>query len=111
MTTFNALPEFEKEKKRLSKKLRSLHQDVEAFDKVIAVAPTGIGKNFSIIHYATEVQIVKARLACRSLKNRSLRIIYAHHAETITFIYLEIYFKGDKPNEDRKRIKEYLHDL
>ena len=57
------------------------------------------------------MQVVKARLACHALKNRSLRVVYAYHENTITFMYIELYFKGVKENEDRKRIEGYLESL
>ena len=37
-----------------------------------------------------------------------MRVVYAYHGTSITFVYIEIYFKGHKENEDRQRIKEYL---
>lgn len=111
MNHFNKLPEFEKEFSKLSKKYRSLQEDLNKFEKFIKTKPTGLGKNFTIIYDGSDVKVVKARLACRSLKDRSVRIIYAHHETSITFVYIEIYFKGDKNNEDRDRIKEYIKSL
>jgi hypothetical protein len=102
------LPEFEKEYKRLENKYPSLSDDILKFEKLLCNYPTGIGKNFDIIHSSDKVKIIKARLACKSLKNRSIRVIYAYHGAIVTFVYLEIYFKGDKENEDRGRIAEYL---
>ncbi len=108
MSHFNRLSEFEKELKRLESKYRSLPDDLLRLEKVITLHPTGIGTNFAIIHRQGNVTVVKTRLACRALKNRSMRLIYAFHNDTITFVYLELYFKGDRENEDRERIKEYL---
>ena len=51
---------------------------------------------------------MKARLACKSLRDRSIRVIYAYHNDTVTFVYIELYFKGDKKNEDRERVREYI---
>ena len=70
--------------------------------------PLGLGKNFTVIHYGTALKIIKARLACRSLKDRSVRIVYAYHGDTMTFMYIEIYFKGNKESEDKSRVKEYI---
>lgn len=108
MNRFNQLPEFEKEFTKLSQKFQSLVEDLKKFEKLISLSPTGKGKNFSIIHSSEKCKVVKARLACKSLRNRSMRIIYAYHDDTVTFVYIEIYFKGDKENEDRDRIKKYL---
>ena len=108
MKNFNSLPEFDKELKRLGEKYPSLSDDLKKFEKLIAEYPTGIGVNFTRIHHSPHLQIVKARLSCKSLRDRSIRVIYAYHKETITFMYLEIYFKGEKENENYERVKEYI---
>ena len=108
MANFDELPEFQKELKRLSKKYRTLDDDFEKFKKVLLVAPTGSGSNFVIIHSSLNTKMVKARLACRALRDRSLRIIYVHFERERRIEFIELYFKGDKENEDRARIKEYL---
>jgi len=108
MKTFNRTPEFSKEFKKLEKKFRSLSSDLKSLEKIVQITPTGIGKNFTIIHDGDEVQIVKVRLACKSLKNRSLRVIYAYHNESLHFMYIEIYAKNVKESEDRERVYEYI---
>lgn len=108
MSHFKQLPEFEKELKKLSKKYQTLHQDLKTLEKVLNSQPTGIGKNFTILHYSEEVILVKTRLACKSLRDRSMRVIYAYHNQTVTFVYIELYFKGNKESEDAGRIAEYL---
>ncbi len=51
------------------------------------------------------------KFACRSLPgkgNRSgIRIIYAFCERGCSVEYIEIYYKGDKENEDRGRIRKY----
>lgn len=108
MNNFNSLIEFEKEFKRLFKKYKTLNDDFEKFKKVIFAAPTGVGKNFVIIHDSPSVKIIKARMACRALRNRSLRVIYAYRKEEANIDFIEIYFKGEQENEDRGRIKDFL---
>ncbi|OGZ43456.1 MAG: hypothetical protein A3J55_02800 [Candidatus Ryanbacteria bacterium RIFCSPHIGHO2_02_FULL_45_17b] len=108
MNRFDALAEFEKEFKRLFKKYRTLDDDLEKFKKILVTTPTGIGKNFVIVYSSQTVKIVKARMACRALRDRSLRIVYSHIEQEQRFDFIEIYFKGEKENEDRERIKEYL---
>lgn len=108
MSHFSLLPEFEKNFERLAKKYPSLDRDLIDFENVLRILPTGSGKNFTIIYSTKEIKIVKARLACKSLRNRSMRVIYAYHDDTVTFVYIEIYFKGDKESEDRECIREYL---
>ncbi len=108
MNHFNALAEFEKEFKRLFKKYRTLDDDLENFKKILITTPTGIGKNFVIVSSSQTVKIVKARMACRALRDRSLRIVYSYIEPERRIDFIEIYFKGEKENEDRERIKEYL---
>lgn len=107
--SFNKLPEFIKEFKRLSKKYKSLSADLEEFKKVIAVIPLGNGKHFNIIAKNGNISIIKARFFCRYLKGSSLRIIYAFCSDdlNVRFDFIEIYFKGDKENEDKERIKKF----
>jgi len=111
MNHSNHLPEFEKEFKNLFKKYRSLGDDFKKFERYIFENPTGEGKNFVIIYSNEKIKIIKTRLACESLRGRSMRVIYSYHEDTLTFMYIEIYFKGDRENEDRERIKRYLKSL
>jgi len=111
MTRFAQLPEFEKELKRLSKKYPTPVDDIEDIKPVLISSPTGIGKNFVTIGTFQEVKIVKVRIHCESLRARTIRLIYAYHKDRIEFVYIELYFKGDKENEDRGRIAGYIKDI
>ena len=111
MSHFKRTPQFEKDLKKLSKKYPSLSNDIADFEQVPRVFPTGNGKNFTIIHHSEKVKLVKSRLTCTSLRDKSMIIIYAYHSEGIEFVYLELYFKGDKENEDRGRVEGYLESL
>ena len=111
MSHFNQLPEFEKELAKLSKKYPSLYEDLKKFERLIEINPTGLGANFVTIYNSKELKIVKARLACKSLRTRAMRIIYAYHNNMTTFVYIEMYFKGNKENEDRERIKTYFKKI
>ncbi len=108
--SFNELPEFAKEFKKYSKKYLSLSEDLDEFKKVITNFPLGTGKHFNVLAAKDAVRIVKARFFCKYLKGSSMRIIYAYCEGSIAFIFIEIYFKGDKPNEDRGRISDFLKD-
>lgn len=92
---FESLPEFDKDVKRLLKRFRSLEADLETLQKYLAVAPQASPPNIK-------------KFACRALKGRGansgIRIIYALHAEKQKIVFIEMYFKGDKENEDRSRI-------
>ena len=95
MNNFDSIPEFDKEFKRLFKKYKTLNDDFEKFKKVILAAPTGVGKNFNIIHSSERIKVVKAHLACRYLRNNHLmRVIYAYFEQEQRIEFIELYFKG-----------------
>ena len=106
--SFDELPEFKKECKRLARKYRSLTEDLKEFRKVVSVIPLGNSKHFTVIEQNDVLRIVKARLFCRYLKGSSLRVIYSYSERAQRIEFIEIYYKGDKENEDRKRIQQYL---
>jgi mRNA-degrading endonuclease RelE of RelBE toxin-antitoxin system len=108
------LPEFEKDFKRLSKKFRTLEEDFKTFintqlnlfhkkgiDNKGVVPISGIGIPYPKVYKAR-------KFACRSLKGRGvdsgIRVIYTYWEEKDKLEFIEIYFKGDKENEDRDRI-------
>lgn len=113
---FRCTKEFQKDFKKLSKKFRTLDNDLMEFKKILYTSPLGIGKHFNVLTKSDHIYIVKARFFCQSLKKKDLRIIYAyienHTAiEMIGIEFIELYFKGNKGNEDKERIKEYLRPL
>ncbi|MFC2166767.1 hypothetical protein ACFLQZ_02230 [Acidobacteriota bacterium] len=111
------LPEFEKDLKKLTKKFRTLEEDLETF----------IQKQLKLYHKLrvdnkgtfpisdlgiTHPKIFKSKkFACRSLKGRGassgIRIIHAYYEHGDVLELVEIYFKGEKENEDRKRIRSH----
>ncbi len=105
---FNELPEFQKELKWLGKKYKSLLNDLQEFRNVVSAVPLGNSKHFNTIMQTEVLHIIKARLFCRYLKGASLRIIYAYFNQNQQIEFIELYYKGDKENEDRERIKKYL---
>ena len=110
MITFDELPEFQKDCKRLGKKYKSLIDDLKEFRNVVSIVPLGNSKHFIIITQIKVLYIVKARLFCRYLKGSSLRVIYAYFEQEQRIEFIEVYFKGDKENENHDRIKEYLNN-
>jgi len=84
---------------------------LQEFKSVITVVPLGNSKHFNVITQIENIRIVKARFFCRYLKGSSLRIIYAYIEEKKKIEFIEIYFKGNKVNEDRIRIKQYLKSM
>jgi hypothetical protein len=107
---FDRLPEFQKEFKRLSKKYKSLSGDLQEFCNVVSAVPFGTSKHFTVITQTETMSIIKARLFCRYLKGSSLRIIYAYFESKKKIEFIELYYKGDKENENYERIKEYLNN-
>ena len=108
MMNFNKLPEFSKEFKKLFKRYKTLEIDLEVFKKDIVEVDLSGNKNFAILHQNEQLLIIKARFFCRYLKGKTLRIIYAYYANQKIIEFIEIYFKGNKENEDKERIKNYL---
>jgi hypothetical protein len=108
-----ALPEFDKDLKRL-KKFRTLRDDLDIFTEKqlrlfhkLSIDNKGIVQISNLgIEYP---KIYKARkFACRSLKGKGsasgIRVIYAYFEDEDCVEFIEIYYKGDKENEDRERI-------
>ena len=107
------LPEFDRDIKRLLKRFQTLEEDLE----------TLVNKSLYIFHKQNIYQeifqisglgiqypkIYKVRnFACRSLKGKGarsgIRLIYAYFEDMDKIELIEIYYKGDKENEDRIRI-------
>jgi mRNA-degrading endonuclease RelE of RelBE toxin-antitoxin system len=119
-TLFNKMthaPEFEKDLKKLLKRFPSLEDDLRMFVKVAmnAFHKQKIDSN-AIFHISDlgihSPKILKAKkFACKALKGKGahsgIRVIYAYHEEEDWIEFIEIYYKGDKENEDRERIKRY----
>lgn len=112
---FVKLDKFEKEFKKFKKKYKSLDKDLEILKSAIKVAPKGNGsRHWNVLHNANYFVLCKVRMQCTYLKNNSFRVIYAYNFKTekIEFVeFIEIYFKGDKENEDRERIEDYIKSL
>ena len=111
------LPEFEKDIKKLLKRFKTLEDDLEIFIKnelnlyhKLKIDNKGV---FQVPALKIEIpKIYKAKkFACRSLKGKGvqsgIRVIYAHSEKKDKIELIEIYYKGDKENEDRERILEY----
>ena len=114
------LHDFKKDFKKLEKNYPTLKQDLEVFVNTqlklshkLDVDNSGIvqisGLSISV------PKIYKARkFTCKSLKGRGsysgIRIIYAYFKDDDRIELVEMYFKGDKENEDRQRILKYYSD-
>ncbi len=108
------LTEFEKDFKKLAKRFKTLDDDIETFinkqlklthklgiDNKGVVPISGLGIEIPKIYKAK-------KFACKALKGRGgmsgIRIIYAYYEKEDVIEFIEIYFKGDKADEDKKRI-------
>lgn len=108
------LPEFEKNLKKLLERFRTLEDDLDNFIKT----ELNLYHKFSIDNKGIfpmprlpfhNPQVFKAKkIACRSLKGRGvhsgIRVIYSYFEKIDKIELVEIYYKGDKENEDRERI-------
>lgn len=113
-TEITKLPEFEKEFKKLLKKFQSLAEDLDVFiDKQLILTHKLGVDNGGVVRIAglgiDEPKVYKAKkFACKSLKGKGaqsgIRIIYSYSATRDVVEFIEIYYKGDKENEDRERI-------
>ncbi len=107
---FEELAEFRRDLKKLLKKYRSLNEDLEVLMKDLNDEP-GQSPPFSfrIDGLGIETCVIKVKkMACKSLKGRGvntgLRIIYAYFEEEQRIVFVELYHKNNKDNEDRNRI-------
>ncbi len=107
---FGELEEFKKDLKKLLKRFSTLSDDLEIVRKVLVVCPDERPPfSYRISGLGIHTCVIKIKkIACKSLKGRGadsgLRIVYAHFEEEERIVFIELYFKGDKENEDRERI-------
>ena len=114
-------PEFDKELKKLRKKYKTLNDDLEIFlnTQIYLYHIKNIDNkgvfNLSNIGIAEPKTYKAKKFSCRSLSgtgSRSgIRVIYSYQKrknKKDKIILIEIYYKGDKKNEDRDRIKKYF---
>jgi mRNA-degrading endonuclease RelE of RelBE toxin-antitoxin system len=105
------LNEFKKGLKKLSKKHKTLFEDIKIVKKILEVKPEerppfsykidGLGLDTCVI-----IKIKK--IASKSFKGKGVqsgfRVMYAHFEEEEKIILIEIYHKSVKKNEDKERI-------
>jgi hypothetical protein len=104
--------------KKLLKRFRTLEDDLQQFVKSgLAMYHRTPKQDYGGIVQLTDLEIENPkifkvrRFSCRSLKGRGvqsgIRITYAYFEEGDKVEFIEMYFKGDKENEDRERIKRH----
>ena len=116
MMTYKNLDAFNKEFKKLSKRFITLEEDFKTFKKYALETFFGENKldtgSFVKIEGLCNEQYTSYKVlkfACKALKNRGnksgIRITFVKDNNSDNITFLEIYFKGDKENEDKERIK------
>lgn len=113
----SSLPEFEKDIKKLTKRFKTLKDDLGLLIRTqLNLYHKQKIDNKGIIHVSglkiENPKIYKAKkFACRSLKGKGIqsgiRVIYAYFEEDDRIELIEIYYKGIKENEDSERILRY----
>jgi hypothetical protein len=111
---FEQIEEFDKDLKRLLKKYRTLSEDLAVVRKDLNDEP-GESPPFSyrIDNLGLKTAIIKVKkIACKALKGRGvnsgLRLVYAYFPNEQKIIFIELYHKNEKENEDRSRIFQHF---
>lgn len=116
--SYEATPEFAKDLKKLAKKYKTLSEDLEVL-KTAAIElyhVNEINNNsiFPIPGFCTD-QIISCKVkkfASKSFKGKGaksgLRLIYIYLPTESRIILVEIYYKGNKANEDKARLRFYF---
>ena len=111
------LKEFKKDLKRLTKRYRTLSEDLKVMIRSQiylfheqGIDNDGIKEISDIKGVSTHIYKVR-KFACRSLKGKGvrsgIRVTYTWIEPQGRIELIEIYYKGDKENEDWKRIQQY----
>ena len=124
MMNYKEDPEFSKELKRLSKKWRTLPEDIDFAKKIIGklyVPQQGVdlvtarslmfnSRRATILFDSEFCEIVKMRLDCASPGGKNkLRLVFAFDRTVNSITLVELFAKNDKDREDEKRLKKYRH--
>lgn len=122
MIKYNKTKAFSRDFKKLSKRFRSLSEDLDINKKYQIElfhlkSINSSGNNRGIVEIkgignTQELQFFKVKkFQCKSLKGRGaksgIRIIYAFFPSKLEIVFLEIYFKSDQRKEDRQRIMDF----
>ena len=114
---------FKRDFKKLKKRYRSLKDDLDTFidTSVRAVhvldQPPESQGHFPVSGLGIKVEglYVAKRFACKSLKGTAsrsgIRVVYRFEKKTLYLYLIEIFYKGDKENEDVNRIKSIFQKV
>ena len=111
------LDEFTKDFKKLLKRYRTLPDDLNIFIETQLQLYHKFKRDNQGVERIPNLgfaypPIYKGRkFACRSLRGKAsdsgIRVIYAYYEDKDIIELIEIYYKGDKPREDRERIMRH----
>ena len=113
MMLFEEIEPFKKDLKGLLKKYKTLHDDLAVVKKILEILPDARPPfSFRIDNLGIENCVIKVKkIACKSLKgngvNSGLRLVYAYFEKQGKIVFIEIYHKNNKENEDRDRILKF----
>ncbi|MFP4528486.1 MAG: hypothetical protein ACLFQX_08050 [Candidatus Kapaibacterium sp.] len=108
------LKEFGKDISKLSKKYKTIRDDIEVLKKVLTVSPDARPPfSFRISNLGIDTPIIKVKkIASRSFKGRGVqsgfRLIYAFIEEENKIILIELYHKSAKSVENSARILKHF---
>lgn len=108
------LPDFQRDLKKLSKRFRTLEDDLESFVQYqlklfhkLNIDNRGIFQIPGLPFPRPKIYKAK-KFACKSLKGKGvqsgIRVIYAHFEQEDRIEFVELYYKADQENEDRGRL-------
>ncbi len=115
MMEFDQLPEYDKDLKKLLKKYRTLNDDLKVVKQVLEIFPDERAPfSFRIDNLGISTCKIKIKkIACKSLKGRGrnsgLRLVYVYFRDEQKVVFIELYHKNVKENEDRQRnLKHFI---
>lgn len=114
MIVFEEIDPFKKDFKSLLKKYKTLKDDIKVVQQVLEILPDARPPfSYRIDNLGIESCVIKVKkIACKSLKgngvNSGLRLVYAYFKDDNKIVFIEMYHKNDKENEDRDRIMNYF---
>ena len=109
-------PEFEKDLKKLTKRYRTLPEDLTTMVETSLPLLHILKMDNGGIEEISDVSLTRCRafkvrrFACKAFKGKGsrsgIRVTYLWYEDEMRAELVEIYYKGDKENEDRTRLIE-----
>lgn len=107
---FIETPPFKKNVKELTKRFRTLPLAIEVRKNVLTATPIHyLAQAISGLGNEIPLPVYKLKFSCANLAGNRLRLIYTYDAPNETITFIEVYFKGDKENEDQNLITQFFN--